>query len=1249
MTLTVNPFAIDKTRLSSLTPLEATELFRDLLWCEARRGGLSPHQVQISTDISTPDGGVDAHVAAPITGSILCKGKTHVQLKSGKGFRPWIRSDAMKELFGEGRPDKATLAPAVRNCMRRNGHYVLVTYGHDLTPQRVETADSLLKLALRKAGFPKARVSVLGQTQLISLIEAFPSIVYRLQGLSDRFFLDYSTWRQQDLMQPAAKLGAAQNEFIGKIRAALDGDQIQHIRVIGEPGIGKTRLVLEAISTAAHTPLTLYAPLGEDFQRSQLLLDFTRAGSHLSGIVVVDDCPERERASIWATFKGKSGVRLITLDHGPERSHDAAMLVLQCPPLSSKEIGEILASYIDSPGSLSRWADMCEGSPRVAHAVGENLQRNPGDILKPPASVPLWDRYIAGYRPLDGPFSRQAMVLMRHLALFDKFGFEAPVEEEARYIAELVAAADPSITWAVFQDHVQQLRGRRILQGKRTLVIVPRLLHVHLWLEYWNAHGRGFDFPALFEAMPGNLRNWFLRLFSFAHANPVSLSIVRTILAPSGPFDNKDLLRSEAGATFLSSLAEADPAGVVALLQRTVARWPDAELKAWTLERQRIVWALERVAVWSEHFDAAVAVLLRLALNENAKNTNNATGTLRGLFVVGFGWAPTQAPPAQRFSILKRLIVSSAPEERAFALSLFTAWLSTYGGIRILGPEHQGLRPTIEFWRPKTYGELFDAWRQAWRELYSATRKWPVSERRLANDTLIETGAGLLQNLNVADEVLDTWSTLAEDDATDRATLVQAVIRGTRATGAKEKIVKRLRELDEKLTGANLWGRIERFGLFSNWEEDYHRGCRADGAMARRIVSLAKELASGSEFAKHLPRLVASQGHRLHLLGYEVSRRLGADTLTDLISAQRAALPQLRTQFLAGYLMFIKECDASRWDTEVLKLFRDDVMRPVALQMIGGCGYSPATLRELLALIAQGKAEPACLKSLPWQADRCGIGGELVAEAVDCLAGQGSLGARATAIALVDMYFCQKERPRPFVDDRHVEQLLLLPVDIDARHDDGFGFHWGAVAAEYCRRFPEREVHVFKELLAQMQRVGPLLQDDRTKVTLEIVSKRAEEVWSIVAEVLEADHEDRNLRYWLGGWSGFGEDRQRGVISLFDPQKVMAWALADRRRLRILFECLPKTLSDPDGALTRLYIEQILEDDSAFDSLIQHFRFSDGWSGRESDHLRSKRDRARTWFTANNSPKVLGWIQHYIRFLDSEIEHAEIYEERRGY
>ena len=79
--------------------------------------------------------------------------------------------------------------------------------------------------------------------------------------------------------------------------------------------------------------------------------------------LVIDKCAERDRASIWRTLKGKTGIKLITIDHGPEESSDSSMKVFQCPPLEKDQIVEIIASYIGKRNENSNWAEWCDGSP----------------------------------------------------------------------------------------------------------------------------------------------------------------------------------------------------------------------------------------------------------------------------------------------------------------------------------------------------------------------------------------------------------------------------------------------------------------------------------------------------------------------------------------------------------------------------------------------------------------------------------------------------------------------------------------------------------------------------------------------------------------------------------------------------------------------------------------------------------------------------------------------------------------------
>ncbi len=216
---------------------------------------------------------------------------------------------------------------------------------------------------------------------------------------------------------------------------------------------------------------------------------------------------------------------------------------------------------------------------------------------------------------------------MRHLALFARFGFEDPVGNEAAYIAKLVERADPAITWPIFQEIVQAMRDRRVLQGSRTLFIVPKALHIYLWREFWRWYGRGFDFVAVFSEMPESLHGWFMGMFRYAHNSEAS-RVIEDILRPDGIYSDRSFLGSAKGASLLDALAEADPAAVLNLLERTLGTWTQEELASISSIHQNFVWVLGKLAVWRPTVLGALRLLAKLALVEKSNFSNNAAGTL---------------------------------------------------------------------------------------------------------------------------------------------------------------------------------------------------------------------------------------------------------------------------------------------------------------------------------------------------------------------------------------------------------------------------------------------------------------------------------------------------------------------------------------------------------------------------------------------------------------------------------------------
>jgi Holliday junction resolvasome RuvABC ATP-dependent DNA helicase subunit len=119
------------------------------------------------------------------------------------------------------------------------------------------------------------------------------------QNRSELSFLTVKEWKSRADMTPPLQLSEQQSELINTIRNEIRGTRFKHIRLIGEPGLGKTRLALESVTAEDIAPQVLYVPHAEDFQRGQLFNDLMRQESYGNVLLVIDECSEKDRASIW--------------------------------------------------------------------------------------------------------------------------------------------------------------------------------------------------------------------------------------------------------------------------------------------------------------------------------------------------------------------------------------------------------------------------------------------------------------------------------------------------------------------------------------------------------------------------------------------------------------------------------------------------------------------------------------------------------------------------------------------------------------------------------------------------------------------------------------------------------------------------------------------------------------------------------------------------------------------------------------
>jgi hypothetical protein len=540
-------FTVKNEDLARMSPQEAVDFFRELLWAEARRIGISIISIQISTRINVPDGGVDATIQgpSPLPASALAKaGMTSFQIKAGATFQPWQKAQIKNELFGDNPPHKDNLGGEVRRCLDNNGTYVLVCFKQDPTPQEYAEAKAYLNDYLKQAGYEDPHIEVIGQSMIIGFLKVFPSLALLANRRALSRFQTFQSWSKEAEMiekNRPFKAGNPQQQLIQSIQSELRRNaEAIHLRVWGEPGIGKTRLILESMRAYDLSPLVIYCDSASKFRDSELMNEILKEDNQFSAILVIDECDADARSYIWNKLKySGSRIKVITI-YNEYDATSGNIAYIDTPPLDRERISQIIQDYGIPKDQADRWADFCSGSPRVAHVIGWNLKTNQEDLLKSPDTVNVWDRYVVGGDDPRSSSVNQRRLVLRHLALFKRFGFDRLVIAEAQQIATKVQAADPSITWARFQEIVQNLRERKILQGEYTLYITPKALHIRLWVEWWETYGRTFDLTTFYQGLSAKLIEWFQEMFRYAESSRAAAEIVKELLGPGGPFSDEN-------------------------------------------------------------------------------------------------------------------------------------------------------------------------------------------------------------------------------------------------------------------------------------------------------------------------------------------------------------------------------------------------------------------------------------------------------------------------------------------------------------------------------------------------------------------------------------------------------------------------------------------------------------------------------------------------------------------------------------
>lgn len=728
------PFEIEEKDLARLSADDFTKLMKRLITAEVHKAGIPKSAVEGTLQINISDGGEDIRVqwtGGPDQTDYIPARFTVFQCKAENLTDAKVRNEPQTD-------DKTALKPAVAEVMANQGAYVLATTKTNTTTPKTLTAAATKtkkakrakkakKTAKRPASIPKlkhlielirgtlsrhgdvgnTKIGVYGAPKLSDWVNSHPMIaIWTKQCLgmaSPTFpFQTIENWASYpDLRNPLVEWSAFDDQIV-KIRDAVSG-LAGVVRLQGHSGLGKSRLVFEALNKAAADapgddlrPLVAYVRAvtpGLAVQVRDLVSDGVRA------VVVVDDCPpDMHRQLSDEVRRQNSAVSLITLDLSFDDTADKQIVIDEVPDDQIKEILRKVG-FIGSDDDLERATKFCNGFPQIAVLVGKASAEGATHFADFKDAGRIVERLVWGRDEPDD----DKIWLLRALSVFALIGFDGKRQEEFAWVAEnlLETTSDKA------QERLEPFRRRRILQSRGfSIFVVPKPLAAQLAAYYWTHGPTGKRALLTGGQLPGDLQRQLCeRLKDLDYLDNVK-SVAAQLCGADGPFGSAEALNTEFGAQCLRALAEVAPEEVTNALMRSFGDWDVHTVREHlTVGRRQLVWAIDALAWEPSVFDDAMRLLLKFAAGENEKWSNNATGEFIQRFRIEL--PGTSASLAERSAALRHYLDGAVDEELSVLIKAMIAGIDATGHSRIVGSERHGTKTTYIDYRPKTYGEIY--------------------------------------------------------------------------------------------------------------------------------------------------------------------------------------------------------------------------------------------------------------------------------------------------------------------------------------------------------------------------------------------------------------------------------------------------------------------------------------------------------------------------------------------------------------
>jgi len=303
-----NVFEPTVDELKFVTADQGVDILRDLLHAVASIAKINPTDISVPFAINVADGGVDAEVNTneineSLALGIVASGINRYQVKTGN-FSISTKSQRKELLLKPSSRQKTRLTASdlhdrVRHCLENDGTLIFVFFGNDI-PEKIDGAN--VKLFLNdlieiNPAFKNAKIKIWKANIIAKLLGKFPAISLPIKGIrAPGFIHEIGYMKNQchlmgDYLEPESH-----SAIIKEIRSKIHKrNGLTHIRILGEPGIGKTRLVYETLNSPSLKTISLYGERPHELLTHDLISQLRNIAETIPLIIVVDECDAQHR------------------------------------------------------------------------------------------------------------------------------------------------------------------------------------------------------------------------------------------------------------------------------------------------------------------------------------------------------------------------------------------------------------------------------------------------------------------------------------------------------------------------------------------------------------------------------------------------------------------------------------------------------------------------------------------------------------------------------------------------------------------------------------------------------------------------------------------------------------------------------------------------------------------------------------------------------------------------------------------